>query len=196
MKKTVFNRLVILGCCIALFTLASVTHTFGQNNPIITTQQLRVIPTQAILPNTGTMLVRTNDGIFMTLHTSGLVPGTVATAWVVIFNTPAACATNPCTPADIANPATHGSSLSAGGQIIGADGTATFGGFRAIGDLTGIFQGTRGLLLPMTAEIHLVVRTHGTASTDPAVLAQQLSMFNGGCPPNTCASIQISVNQQ
>ncbi len=199
MKKIIFSRLAILGCCIALFMFASVTHSFGQNNgnTITTILPVRVISDQSVVPTSGTMLVRKENGIFMTLNTSGLVPGTVATAWIAIFNTPAACATNPCTPADLANPAAHAGLFNGGGRIVGADGSASFGGFRAVGDTSGIFMGTRGLILPLTAEIHLVVRTHGPAIlNDPTVLSQQLSMFNGGCPPNTCTSIQTSIHQQ
>jgi hypothetical protein len=74
----------------------------------------------------------------------------------------------------------------------------TYGGFRALGDTFGIFGGTfaGGLIFPMTAEIHMVIRTHGTASTDPAVLTQQLTTHDGGCPPNTCSNIQVSIHQQ
>ena len=197
MKKIIFNRLIILGCCAALLTFASVMHTFGQSNPVITTLPVRVIADQSVVPTGGTMLVRTANGVFMTYNTAGLVPGTVATAWFGIFNTPAGCATNPCSPADFANPNAHGALVYGGGRIIGADGTATFGGFRAVGDTAGVFNGTAGrLILPLTAEIHLVVRTHGAASTDPAVLTQQLTTFTGGCPPNTCANLQTSVHQQ
>ncbi len=196
MKKIIFNRLVILGCCAVLFTFASAMHTFGQSNPTITTLPVRVMATQAVIPASGSMLVRSNSGVFMTLTTQGLVPGTVATGWFAIFNTPAACATNPCTPVDLDNPATHGGLFNTGGRIVGADGSATFGGFRAIGDESGRERGTRGLILPLTAEIHLVVRTHGAASMDPVVLSQQLTMFNGGCPPNTCTTLQSSVHQQ
>ncbi len=199
MKKIIFSRFAILGCCIALFTLASVTHTFGQSNsnPTITILPVRVIADQSVVPSGGTMLARKSDGIFMTMHTAGLAPGTVATAWLGIFNTPTGCATNPCTAADFANSNAHGVLYYGGGRIIGTDGTATFGGFRAVGDTTGVFNGTAGrLILPLTAEIHLVVRTHGVASTDPVVLNQQLTTFNGGCPPNTCANVQASVHQQ
>jgi hypothetical protein len=197
-KKFIFGRLAILGCCIALFTLASVTHTFGQSNPTITTLPVRVIADQSVVSTGGTMLTRKADGIFMTMYTAGLVPGTVATAWIAVFNTPAGCATNPCTAADMTNPNAHGVLYYGGGKIIGTEGTANFGGFRAVGDTAGVFNGTAGrLILPLTAEIHLVVRTHGAANlSDPNVLSQQLTTFNGGCPPNTCANIQISIHQQ
>jgi hypothetical protein len=48
------------------------------------------------------------------------------------------------------------------------------------------------LLNAKRAEIHLVVRSHGPASADPAVLQQQLTTFNGGCPPNTCMNVQAA----
>ncbi|MDQ3749307.1 MAG: hypothetical protein M3367_09910 [Acidobacteriota bacterium] len=122
----------------------------------------------------------------------------MATFWIAVFNTPAGCAVpNACTPADLNNPNAHGAGIYAGGRIIGADGSATFGGFRAVGDTSGIFLGVfaGGLVSPMTADIHLVVRTHGAASSDPAVLNQQLTTFNGGCPPNACANIQQSLHE-
>ncbi len=197
MKKINFSRLAILGCCIVLVTLASVTHTFGQSNPVVTTRGVTVFASTTVIPTGGSMLARTPDGIFMNYHTAGLMPGTVATFWLSIFNTPAGCATNPCTAADFTNPNAHGALVYGGGRIIGADGTATFGGFRAVGDTAGVFDGTAGrLILPLTAQIHLVVRTHGAASSDPIALNQQLTTFNGGCPPNTCANIQISSHLQ
>ena len=52
-----------------------------------------------------------------------------------------------------------------------------------------------GLLRPSKAEIHLAVRTHGPASGDPNVLQAQLGAFNGGCPPNACMNVQVSVHQ-
>lgn len=199
MKKIIFNRLVIFGCCAAFFTFASVTQSFGQNqgNSIITTLPVKVISDQSVVPAGGSMLVRNQNGVFVTLTTSGLVPGTVATAWIAIFNTPAGCATNPCSPADLANPSAHAGFFNGGGRVIGADGSATFSTYRAIGDISGLQGGTRALILPMSAEIHYVVRTHGTANlSDLTVLNQQLTMLNGGCPPNTCTSIQTSVHQQ
>ena len=198
MKNIIFNRLVILGCCAAIFTCASAMHTFGQSNPTITTLPMRIIANQSVIPTSGTMLVRTPAGIFLTYNTAGLTPGTVATSWIAVFNTPAACATNPCGMPDFSNPATHSALINTGGKVVGADGTATYGGFRAVGDTFGIFGGTfaGGVIFPMTAEIHMVVRTHGVASTDPAVLTQQLTMLNGGCPPNTCANLHISIHQQ
>ncbi len=173
-------------------------HWGREVRPRVSVQPIRTIASQEVVPGAGTVLVRTREGVFATFHTSGLAPGTAVTAWFAIFNFPRHCATSPCTVADLVNPDVQASVLGFGGRIIGADGTATFGAFRAVGDATapGGPPGTPnpGLLRPFKAEIHLVTRTHGPASNDPAVLAQQLSMFNGGCPP--CANLQVSIHQR
>ncbi|HEU4428032.1 MAG TPA: hypothetical protein VFT98_04720 [Myxococcota bacterium] len=147
----------------------------------------------------GTLLARTKEGVFASIHAAGLAEGTVATGWIAIFQNPEHCATDPCSPADLTNASVEASVLALGGRVVGTDGAVDLGGFRAVGDATGPGgpPGTPnvGLLRPFKAEIHLVIRTHGPASMDPAVLLQQLSSFNGGCPPNTCANLMASVHQ-
>jgi hypothetical protein len=159
-------------------------------------EPLLMIPSGAVAPGTGTILVRTNEGVGATVHTFGLVPGNAHTLWVVIFNNPKKCATDPCTPADLSNPDVQGVMFSGSGQIAGEDGTADFGAFRAVGDSSGKVEGTaEALEKPFKAQIHLAVRSHGPASADPAVLQQQLTTFNGGCPPNTCTTVQFAPHQ-
>ncbi len=215
-KKTIISRSILLGCCLALAVWMAPAFTSGQSQsetqqdpvpegfgfpwwvpnpePRITTRQLMLMSDGSLVRG-GTILVRTRDNVFATVHTSGLTPGTAVTAWFGIFNNPHNCATRPCSSADFSNPAVEGSRVNFGGQIIGADGTATYGAFLKIGDTTGAFSGP-GLLNPMRAEIHLITRTHGPAIADnPEVLNQQLSTNNGGCPPNTCTNIQASVHQ-
>ena len=196
MKNINFNRLAILGCCIALLVAASVTQTIGQTrgNTIITIQPVLNLSNWSSVPTAGSMLTRKSDGIFMTINTAELVPGTAVTAWFGVFNRPEFCATTPCTPEDFANPLVQASVINGGGKIIGADGVANFGGFRAVGDLTGVNFGP-GLLNPLTAQVDIVTRSHGPAILfHPDLLAQQLSMFNGGCPPNPCESLQVSTH--
>lgn len=220
-KKTISSRITLFSCCLALAVWMTAASTAGQSY----NQSARVTATQdfgfpwwrpnpeprisiapvlnfsdhSVVPATGTTLTRTRDSVFATMHTAGLTPGTAVTLWWAFFNNPHNCATRPCTPADLSNPAVAGSVVSAGGKIIGADGAATYGAFRTVGDTTGVFAGlstVQGLLDPLRAEIHLVTRTHGPAIlNDPVVLGQQLSLFNGGCPPNTCANLQASIHQ-
>ena len=169
----------------------------GNSNekPKTSIQPLITFSDRAVIPAGGSTLVRNGEGVYMSLHSAGLSPGTAVTAWWVFFNNPKRCATSPCSVADLSNPDVESSLVNATGRVVGADGTADFGAFKAVGDTTGAFTGP-GLLNSKKTEIHLVVRTHGPAILDnPDLLRQQLSMFNGGCPPNTCANIQVSIHQ-
>ncbi len=159
----------------------------------ISIEPLLVIPGLTVVPGTGSTLVRTQDAVGATVHAAGLTPGNVYTFWVTTFNYPKHCATTPCSAADVPNPEVQASLNFGASQIAGEDGTVDFTAYRAVGDLTGVFLGP-GLLEPRKAQIHLVVRNHGPASADPAVLHQQLSMFNGGCPPNTCVNAEVAIH--
>ena len=222
-QKSWIRRVTLFGCALSLCALVAASFVSGQSidesqkpsvqdaqtqranlwwepnpNPRITFSPVVNFSNHAIVPATGSILVRNRDNVFATMHTTGLTPGAAVTLWWAIFNNPHNCATRPCTPADLSNPSVQGSVASAGGKIIGADGAATFGAFRAVGDTTGVFPGigtAEGLLNALRAEIHLVARTHGLALNDPTMLSQQLSQFNGGCPPNTCANLQASIHR-
>jgi hypothetical protein len=100
------------------------------------------------------------------------------------------------------NPASQPSLVYAAGRVVGPDGALDIGAFRAVGDTAGgenffpFPTPNPGLLDPKGAEIHIVIRTHGPALLgDPAALAAQLSSFNGGCPPNMCGNVQVSIHQ-
>ncbi|HXG66666.1 MAG TPA: hypothetical protein VNO70_16315 [Blastocatellia bacterium] len=196
--QAIFMR---LGCAAMLAALAFAPSAQGQNGngnpkPKISFQPILAFSDQSALPGGGSILARAKDGVYMSYHSFGLPAGTVATAWWVFFNEPKRCATSPCGLPDLfTNPDAQPSLVYATGRMVGADGTADFGAFRAVGDTTGAQFGP-GLLDPRKAEIHLVIRTHGPALDDPALLSQQLSSFNGGCPtPNTCANLQVSIHQ-
>jgi hypothetical protein len=203
MKNSVLKCLAIFGFCTALTTLSFVTNAHGQSgqsgNPRISSRSVVVMADGSVVPSAGSILFRNRDGVFFSFYTSGLTSGHVVTLWLAVFNNPEFCATSPCTPADFANPAVNGTLFNTGAQVIGPDGKATYGAFRAVGDTTGArpnFGTGNGLVKPRSAEIHLVTRTHGPANLmDPMVLEQQLTMFNGGCTP-MCISIQASVHQR
>jgi len=157
-------------------------------------QPLLVYGVGSVVPGTGSILVRTREGVGATLHTFGLVPGNAYTLWVGVFNNPKKCATTPCSAADLPNPDVQAVVFWGSGQIAGEDGTADLGAFRAVGDTSGSAGlGTATALeKPFKAQIHLAVRSHGPVI--PAMLSDQLSTFNGGCPPNTCANVQVAVH--
>jgi hypothetical protein len=198
------NRLTIIGCCLALLTPALATRTTaqsGENGNFKTRiEKVTAFGGSAVIPYAGASLSRNNEGAFMTFYTSGLTPGTVVTLWWAFFNNPKSCATPGCSPNDLANPDVNASLQYAGGRIVGVDGSVSFGGFLGVADNTGfeIRPGmpnpAPGLVKPKKATIHLVVRSHGPASTDPAILSQQLTSFNGGCTTaNPCSNIQAAV---
>lgn len=204
MKNSVLKCLAIFGFCTALTTL-SFTNAHGQSgqsgNPRISNRSVVVVmATGSVVPSAGSTLFRNQDGVFFSFYTSGLTNGHAVTIWMAVFNNPEFCATSPCTAADFANPAVDGTLLNTGGRVIGPDGKGVYGAFRAVGDTTGArpMTGTgNGLVKPMSAEIHLVTRSHGPAFLmDPMGLELQLTTFNGGCPPNTCMNVQASVHQR
>jgi hypothetical protein len=204
MTKHGLIRLSAISLCVAaLVTQIALMPTIGKA-PMTDNagEKISILPLLPItmgmvgsdpVPTSGTELIRGKDGAFMSVTTKNLTPGWVYTAWMGAFNNPEECATHPCSGADFANPAVQGSRINCGGRIIGPDGSATYGSFVRIGDTTSAFDGP-GLLDPKHAEIHLVVRSHGPAVMGMA-LADQLSMFNGGCPPNMCVNVQVAVHQ-
>jgi len=205
MKNHSTKRSLIIGFCVAVIVIALNGFATAQDdksgNPKIFSRSVVWIATGANVPTSGSSLFRSKGGVFFTLTTSGLTPGDAVTLWMAVFNNPENCATNPCSPADFANPAVDGTLLNTGGRVIGFDGSATFGAYRAVGDVTGARPATgtgNGLVDPLRAEIHLVVRDHGVAQLgNPTVLQEQLSMFFGGCPMGVgCANLQTSINQR
>src|SRR5215510_10236750 len=209
MKGQFLRRLMILSCFVAVAGLSGALPAKAQDGaegkvqlnqddegdkPRVSIRPLVTFSSDhSLIYGGGSMLVRNNDGVYMSLNSFGLTPGTAVTAWWAFFNNPKQCATRPCSSADLSNPDAQASVVSATGRVVGADGTANFGAFRAVGDTTGANFGP-GLINPKKAEIHLVIRLHGTAMVDnPDLLKEQLTTFNGGCPTG-CVNVQVSVH--
>lgn len=131
-------------------------------------------------------LTRSESAVWIRLNTTELLPGAY-TNWWAIFNNPAAC-TDPCNVDDLFDPAqrvaVQSSVLFAAGGIVGENGVGHFRAFLEEGVLpTGPGQVGfgPGLIDAENAEVHYLVRNHGPASTDPAILQKQLSHIAGGC---------------
>jgi hypothetical protein len=164
-------------------------------------------------------LTRTHTGISAVLHTSELPPGHAMTLWFIVFNNPEACATSPCSDADLFNPVVQGDFLVAAGNIVGGNGQSVYGGALQVGDTRGsgmveigFPELAVGLLNPDGAEIHLALHSHGPALTGQELQAQ-ISSYLGGCEtflgndgiaqgfqdvpmaPHECSTIQASVYQ-
>ncbi len=202
MKNYTLNRIGIVGFCIMLFTSAFALPAMAQSNDNVDVTSIAKVTTfnhLTVIPAAGATLMRSNYSVFSTISTSGLTPGHVVTLWWAFFNNPRACTYSPCSPSDLNNPSVYGSLQYGGGYLVGANGRADFSGYLGLYDNTGSYQlfpnqPNAGLLYPRSAEIHLIIRTHGPASTDPAILNQQLSTFGGGCSAsNPCSNIQAVV---
>lgn len=164
------------------------------------------IPEGTTVDGAYSTLLRTDNGITMRIRTSDLDPRAVHTVWWVIYNNPEFCATDPCGPADDFNPQTNASIFYAAGTITGGNGKANFAAHVGFG-YPGPVDGVRvidvdgpGLLNPRTAEVHLVIRTHGPPI--PGIVGGMLHSFDVGCPnspvdpgPNTCANVQFAIHQ-
>src|SRR5262249_4952494 len=206
MTKDGFTRLIAISACLALLAVMALSPTAkvvkaraaipaDDASEKISVKPVVMLMGGAIVQAAGSRLIRDNNAVSMTLNTRGLTNGNVYTAWFAIFNNPENCFTRPCSPADIfSNPAVQGSLVNAGGRIVGPDGAASYGSYLAVGDTTFAHIGP-GLLDPKHAEIHIAVRSHGPASAlDATQLAAALTQFTGGCPPNTCMTVQASVH--
>lgn len=129
--------------------------------------------------------VRTRDAVLYTIQTSGLPPGAY-TVWWVVINRPDLCSSTPCTEEDIFfNPAVESSVFWSTGGIVRENGIANFHDRLRIGDNLGTPGDQHvfgpGLLYPMTAEVHNIIKYHGPASEDPGILQLQLTTLLGDC---------------
>ena len=115
---------------------------------------------------------RNKNGVTVNVKTSGLTPGDAYTLWVVAFNEPGEC-DDGCNGPDL-GPA-KGDVMYGTGHVVGGNGKANFSAHISVGDV-GDFE--TGIIDPLTAEIHIVVRTHGEAI--PGMIDEQIHTFLGG----------------
>ena len=143
------------------------------------------------------VLTRSMDGVSTTFLTTA-TPGDAYTIWWVVFNDPEHCTGGVCDDDDVLPPPGNVqagvSVLYASGRVADMMGKAEFGARLKVGDTSGAVFGP-GLMDSVNAEIHVVLRTHGQAMADPTMLHEQISTFNGGCPPSDCVDEQFAVHQ-
>ena len=149
-------------------------------------------------------LDREKNGVRVKIETSDLGAVDAHTVWWVIFNNPDACAGSLCAASDLGNPDVNAAVLHATGGKSDIDGNATFNAFLPLGLIrlnrtaTGRERHRLGAGLQNLkgAEIHMVIRTHGPASSNPAELIEQMSTFGGLCDPgidDPCADVQAAI---
>jgi hypothetical protein len=188
--------------------------------PITTATTVHWFKDDSTVEGSHAILTRMEHGISMSLDTSGMEPDGAYTIWWLIFNVPENCSDSVCGINDVylmddsSNfildgngqrqlnrpiiEAARASALWAAGNIAFRNRTATFEGHLPVGDTSGnVWFGPDGLLDPMKAVVHLIVREHGPAVPGDS-LRKQLFTFDGGMCPNPinkapCKNIQYAL---
>jgi hypothetical protein len=198
MRRTLLRSVVVAGClwCGVGFAAADDDGTRRAKRTYQTTNIFQFGNPSMKLAG-GATLYRSRNGLEMRVATSGLNPNSAYTVWWVVFDNPAGCTPPGCGLDDVApqpNPAAGVSVFYAAGFVTGIDGVGNVDAHVEAGALpdgidietgTGLDRGNG-----FRAEVHLVVRTHGT--TTPGQVDQQIGSFNGGCAP-ACANQQAAV---
>jgi len=183
-----YNAFSIIAC----LSLAAPGTALGQ--AVVRSVPVHVFNTTTVITGASATLVRSENGVTGVVETTELKPGGAYTLWFAVFNHPEKCSPPSCGVDDAVPfpgiPAVAVSLVYASGHVVGQNGKSTFAGHLKVGDTTGAFFGP-GLLDPFKADIHLVIRNHGQPV--PGALDEQISSFNGGCPPNTCTNEQAGV---
>lgn len=144
------------------------------------------------VPGAWSKLDREADGIRAQVHTR-VESGHAHTLWWAVFNAPEQCAGAICLEPDVFNPATEASVLWAAGAVANDAGRLQFDSWLGISDAPGQVLIGSGLTDPAGAQVVVIVQDHGLAQEDPALLHEQLTMFQGGCNP-TCVDLQFAIH--
>jgi hypothetical protein len=161
------------------------------------------LPGLAPVHGAASTLVRGESSVAVVLRTGGLEPLAPYTIWWVVFNAPEGCL-GACDADDIfapdgslaINANADLSILFAGGTMTDDTGSAAFSAMLMVGEPLGQVVYGPGLRDAATAEIHVVVRSHGPL--DPARAFEQLTTFEahpaigGGC--GDCADMQAAIH--
>ncbi|NND32424.1 MAG: hypothetical protein HKN76_07510 [Saprospiraceae bacterium] len=160
-------------------------------------------PTNLLVPGTffaptkgsNVHLLRGKNFIQFQMHTTGL-PAGAYTVWYIIFNNTDICTTpNPaggfCGEPDLFGDET--AVVWATGGIVQSNGVGNFGDRIRVGEERSetIILGSDidfPLTNPAGAEVHLIVKYHGAASSDPDVLYGQTHTLLGNCGENDGAN--------
>jgi hypothetical protein len=183
-----------------LFTQAALAGLF-LGEPLLansmTSTVVQRFPDGSTVEGSSSVLARTNNTVTGTFLTTA-TPGDAYTVWWVVFNKPENCSGGVCGDDDVLPPPGNvGAGVSvlyATGRVADVHGKAEFGAALKVGDTTHVLFGP-GLTDADNAEIHMVLRTHGQALPDAALLQEQISSFDGGCPPNACVDEQFAIHR-
>ena len=175
-----------------LITFASCDQNDDYGTPVDPTLELIALGVDIIDPFTGVIqgkskLRRNDNSLTVNFKATDLTPDYAYTLWWVIWNKPQNCQTpNSCGEIDFLTPnMPEVEVLYATGHLAGRSGYGNFAANLKEGDDTGSINSTFGLPSygglkdASTAEVHLVLRSHGPAI--PGQVADQIGSYEGGC---------------
>lgn len=157
------------------------------------------------VPNKGaSTLTRKSDRIALNGYATGLKPGHAYSIWWAVYNLPKKCVDGNghfdevgCGKDEVENmelaELTKTSLLWAGGTISDVNGNASFSAELVAGNPFGAVMMGPGLLYPMKAEVHFLLRDHG-----PMILGavdKQVASFDYGCDVYECREVQGGVHK-
>jgi hypothetical protein len=137
-------------------TLTSAESRSGNSSTVVIYEDPDGPPETLVeVPGASSKLTRNANGITMNFKTKNLIPGNAYTVWFVIFGD------DPGPPVLVTY---------AAGHVVGGSGNGNFSGHLSVGD---IFNN------PLTAEVHLALRSHGPVQ--PEMMPEQIQTIDGGC---------------
>lgn len=129
-------------------------------------------------------LTRSSQGLRIDLEVEGLTEGYAYSIWWAIFDNPQGCDANGCDSFDLRNIRQAQGSLVNGGGFVGTTGAVFHQSLLSRHDPEGksVEAGDpSGVDNPYKAEVHVIIRSHGPAESDPADLAMQTGTFGVFC---------------
>ena len=129
-------------------------------------------------------LTRSSQGLWIDLEVEGLTEGYAYSVWWAIFDNPQGCDANGCDAFDLRNIRQAQGSLVNGGGFVGTTGAVFHQSHLTRHDPEGksVEAGDpSGVDNPYKAEVHVVIRSHGPAESDPDDLATQTGTFGVFC---------------
>lgn len=175
-NKQLWSWLIVPILAVAVTTPATAQHQPSISS-VYTFDEVRV--------DGVSVLVRGRKGVSMTLNTRELGPIDAYTIWWINFRNPAQCFTPcACDDTDFQNPDVRIGVFWATGRVADRYGQAQFAANIGFDELPGgadqvPFAPDFAHAVGRRSEIHLLVRSHGTANNDPDALEDQLTMFQG-----------------